>query len=329
MRSLYLSASILLLSLGGAWMRFTAEPDKIGDNEVLVMANQVDRITNIFWTSEAQDVLIETKTDKEGSYLWVQYTDKKDPENVQEKYFKAGPNGAKLLSNLSPLLGIRKLESDIALDSIGLTSPTARLKVVSNGQTRTFSIGDEAYGTRDLYVLDDQSKEVFLIDDAKLRNLRQARTSLPDRSLWSANVSNITQASLQFNSQHLPLTRQNWQDSNNAAWVFTEDTTKDATQIETWIGKLLRVSVSQYAKPDEDLSALISIFSCTFTWDDDSTDTATFYQHPDESWWAETTHTRGKVRIAGSALNGLVDDLPSLFSDIQNESNPTPGQQSH
>ena len=122
--------------------------------------------------------------------------------------------------------------------------------MTSNGQTRTFSIGDESfYGTRDLYVKDDQSNEVFLVDDAKLRNIRQARTSLPDRSMWSANVSNITQASLEFQSQHLPLTRKNWQDRNKAAWTFTEDSTKDATQIETWIGKLLRVSVSQYAKP--------------------------------------------------------------------------------
>jgi hypothetical protein len=324
MRSLYLSAGILLLSLGGAWMRFTAEPDKIGDNEVLVMANQADRISSITWTSETQDVYIERRTDALGPYLWVQYTDKKNPETVQEKYFQAGPNGEKLLNNLSPLLGIRKLESDVALDSIGLTTPTASLKVISNGQTRTFSIGDEAYGTRDLYVKDDQSNEVFLVDDTKLRNLRQARTSLPDRSLWSANVSNITQASLEFQSQRLPLTRQNWQDRNKAAWIFTEDATKDATQIETWIGKLLRVSVSQYAKPDEDLSTLTPVFSCTFTWDDDGQDTVTFYQHSDESWWAETAHTRGKVKIAGSALNGLVDDLPSLFSNLPNESSPTP-----
>lgn len=324
MRSLYLSAGILFLSLGSAWMRFTAEPDKIGDNEVLVMANQVERISNITWTSNTQDVWIETKTDKDGPYIWVKYTDKKNPDKLQEKYFKAGPNGNKLLNNLSPLLGIRKLEADVALDSIGLETPTATLTVTSNGQTRTFSIGDEAYGTRDLYVKDDQSNEVFLVDDAKLRNIRQARTSLPDRSMWSANVSNITQASLEFQSQHLPLTRKNWQDRNKAAWTFTEDSTKDTTQIETWIGKLLRVSVSQYAKPDENLSALTPIFSCTFIWDDDSRDTATFYQHSDDSWWAETGHTRSKVKLAGSALNGLVDDLPSLFSDLHSQSNPTP-----
>lgn len=324
MRSLYLSAGILLLSLGGAWMRFTAEPDKIGDNEVLVMANQAGRISSITWTSETQDVYLESRTDDQGPYLWVQYTDKKNPETVQDKYFQAGPNGEKLLNNLSPLLGIRKLESDVALDSIGLTTPTASLKVVSNGQTRTFSIGDEAYGTRDLYVKDDQSNEVFLVDDTKLRSLRQARTSLPDRSLWSANVSNITQATLEFKSQRLPLTRQNWQDRSKAAWVFTDDATKDATQIETWIGKLLRVSVSQYAKPDEDLSTLTASFSCAFTWDDDSQDRVTFYQNSDESWWAETTHTRGKVKIAGSVLNGLVDDLPSIFNDLPDDSSPTP-----
>ena len=43
MRSMYLSAGILLLSLTGAWIQFTAEPDKIGTDEVLIMAGILRR----------------------------------------------------------------------------------------------------------------------------------------------------------------------------------------------------------------------------------------------------------------------------------------------
>ena len=65
-------------------------------------------------------------------------------------------------------LPIRKLDTDIDGTSLGLTEPSATLTVKSNGTTRLFSIGDEAYGTKDLYVQDDASKEIFLIDDSKL-----------------------------------------------------------------------------------------------------------------------------------------------------------------
>ena len=61
MRSMYISAGVLLLSLTGAWVQFTAEPDKIGTDEVLIMAGRVESITNIAWTSEKQDVFIDGK----------------------------------------------------------------------------------------------------------------------------------------------------------------------------------------------------------------------------------------------------------------------------
>ena len=312
MRSVYLSAGILVISLSGAWLRFTMEPDKIGENEVLVMANQADRIQEISWKSEKQDVTLKTIEDAQGKYLWVQYTDKRTPDALQERYFKAGPNGEKLLKNLSPLVGIRKLNGDIESDSLGFGKPSATLQVTSNDQIRTFTIGDESYGTRDLYVRDDQSQEIFLIDDAKLRSLRQARTSLPDRSLWANDSNQTTSATLTLQTQSLKLTHKDWQDRGQSKWVKTDNPQDDSTQIETWMTKVLRVSVSQYAKPDEDLSSLTEVFSCTLHWDE-SLDTATFYKHEDDSWWAQTTHTRGKVKLAGNALDGLVDDLPSIF----------------
>ncbi len=313
MKTLIVPSSILLLSLGGAWMRLTAEPDKIGDNEVLVMANQPTNIESIDWVSPKQEVRISQRTDDIGTYLWVEYVDKKISEDHQQKYFIAGKNGDKMLSNLSPLIGIRKLEGSTSLEEIGLDEPSATLTVTSNGIARQFSIGDEAYGTKDLYVRDDKSNELFLIDDSKLRQIRQARTTLPNRALFAKDTKTVEAATVQWNGASLALTHQNWQDPKNASWIYDDSPEADATQIQTWLTKALRVSVSRSASPDEDLNGLEDQFSLQFTWGDETV-TATYARNSvDDSWWASTPSTRGYVRVSGRTLDGLFEDLPTLF----------------
>ena len=149
------------------------------------MANQPSYIERIEWVADQQEVHVEQRSDEIGTYLWVEYVDKKVPDDPSRKYFIAGGNGDKLLDALSPLVAIRSLNTEIDIATLGLDEPSATLTVTSKGQKRLFSIGDEAYGTKDLYVRDDASQEIFLIDDSKLRNLRQARTTLPNRAIFS------------------------------------------------------------------------------------------------------------------------------------------------
>jgi hypothetical protein len=314
MKTLIVPAGVLLLSLGAAWLQFTAEPDKIGDNEVLIMANQSTQIEQIDWIATQQEVHVFRKSDDNGDYLWVEYIDKKTPEEPQQKYFLAGKNGDKLLDHLSPLVGIRKLDTDVPLNTLGLDEPSAQLSITSNGKTRVFSIGDEAYGTKDLYVRDDASNELFLVDDSKLRNLQQARTTLPNRALFTQETKQATSAILTWQDASLSLTHQNWQDTKNAQWIYSETSTKDATQIQTWLSKALRISVSRSAAPAEDLSTLTDQFSLTLSWENGEPQTATYAQlSSDSSWWAKTPSTRGYVRVSGRTLEGLTEDIPALF----------------
>ena len=162
MKSLFLPSFILVVSLGAAWLEFTSELDKVGDNEVLVMANQPSYIERIEWVvSDQQEIHVEQRATRSGTYLWVEYVDKKVPDDPSRKYFIAGDNGNKLLDALSPLVAIRSLDTDIDIATLGLDEPSATLTVTSKGQNRLFSIGDEAYGTKDLYVRDDASQEIF------------------------------------------------------------------------------------------------------------------------------------------------------------------------
>ena len=316
MKTLLFPAVILGASLGAAWLQFTAEPDKIGDNETLVMANQSTQIQHIDWVSSTQEVHIEQRNDDFGAYLWVQYIDKKVPEEPSTKYFIAGENGNKLLDALSPLVAIRPLDQSTEPEVLGLDQPSATVTITSNGKPRVFSVGDEAYGTKDLYVRDDESNELFLIDDSKFRNLRQARTTLPNRALFPKSPREATTAVLQWNGQTLDLTHQNAQDAKNAKWMYTNKADVDSTQIETWLSKALRISVSRSSSPDEDLSTLIPQLSLTLRWDDDTEITTAYSTLPtDDSWWASNPSTRGHVRVSGKTLAALMEDIPTLFQE--------------
>ena len=316
MKSLIFPISFLALSLGASWMQFTSEPDKVGDNEILVMANQPSYIQQIDWVSDKQEVHVEQRKDDLGTYLWVEYIDNKVPEEPSQKYFIAGDNGTKLLDALSPLVAIRKLDTDVDSTSLGLTEPSATLTVKSNGTTRLFSIGDEAYGTKDLYVQDDASKEIFLIDDSKLRNLRQARTTLPNRAIFPKPPKEALSANLTWQEKTMDLKHQNAQDTKNAKWIYANNPDSDATQVETWLSKALRTSVSRSAAPSEDLTSLEVQFSIGLTWEDGSESTTTYaILKEDGSWWAKNLYTRGYVRVSGKALTTLLEDIPSLFED--------------
>jgi hypothetical protein len=306
----------LVLSLSAAWIQFTTEPDKVGDNEILVMANQPSYIEQIDWVSDKQEVHVEQRNDELGRYLWVEYIDNKVPEEPSIKYFIAGDNGTKLLDSLSPLVAIRKLDLNVDGASLGLSKPSATLSVKSNGNTRLFSIGDEAYGTKDLYVRDEASQEIFLIDDSKLRNLRQARTTLPNRAVFPKSPKEATSASLNWQDKTVLLTHQNVQDAKKAKWIYTEKPEADATQVETWLSKALRTSVSRSTNPNEDLTTLEPQFTISLTWENGSTSTTTYAVLPeDNSWWTHNKFTRGYVRVSGKTLTSLLEDIPSLFEE--------------
>ena len=315
MRSVLVYAGILILSLGVAWVRWTAEPDKIGEDEVLIAQGSADQIAQISYVSEKMEVLINVKKDSNGSYLWTTYTDKKNPEDPQRKEFKAGNNGNKLLESLSPFIGIRKLDvEESKLEELGLSNSQASLSIKRGENVRVFDIGAEAYGTKDYYIRDQKSSEIFLVDDRKLTPLLKARTNLPDRALWSQKPPQAVSAVVYLGDRKLLLEHSNWQDKSNAKWVQTGASDEDNTQLETWLGKFFRLSSSRYQSSNDQLEALTKQFAVQLNWEDGQSQTLEIFQQGKE-WWAQSEHTRTKVKVTGNTLSALYEDLPGLVKD--------------
>ena len=315
MRSVIVYAGILILSLGIAWLRWTAEPDKIGENEVLIAQGSADQIAQVSYFSQQMEVLIDVQKDDSGSYLWVTFTDKKNPDEPQNKEFKAGENGDKLLRSLSPFIGIRKLNvDDSKLEELGLSDTQTSISITRGENTRIFDVGAEAYGTKDYYIRDQKSSEIFLVDDRKLTPILKARTNLPDRSLWSQKPPQAVSAVITFEDQKLFLEHSNWQDKSNAKWIQRDGSESDTTQLETWLGKFFRLSSSRYQSEADELDNLEKRFSIQLTWEDGQSQTLEIFQQ-DKAWWARSEHTRRKVKVTGNTLSALYEDLPGVMTD--------------
>ena len=58
----------------------------------------------------------------------------------------------------------------------GLDEPTATVTITRRGREQKLIIGGETYGTKDWYVRVDDTQNVFLLDDLKLKSLTSSKS---------------------------------------------------------------------------------------------------------------------------------------------------------
>ena len=237
------------------------------------------------------------------------------PELVAEtQVFKAGDTGQELLDALSPLLALRKLEADPdKLATIGLTEPTEFLEIVRKGRTVKLDVGGEVYGTRDRYVRNSGTGEIFLVDDELLRPLKYARTRLPDRTLWATERAKVSRVTLVGANGSLVVEQENASDADKARWIPAGDAEVDDEQLQTWMDKALKLKGSAYAGPDDPSEGLEERFSLVLEPESGPSTTLKVMVDPDGGWWGESEHTRGRVKLLRAQTTSLADDIDALI----------------
>ena len=243
-----------------------------------------------------------------------------EPEPEYDKsvtHFKAGDKGAELFESLAPMLALRKLEDMTAenLATTGLDAPKDGLIIERKGKTIRLEVGGEVYGTRDRYVRNPESGDVYLVDDELLRPLRYARTRLPDRTLWSYETKRIASVTIGGPEGSIDVIQKNAEDPEKATWV-PKDSPNDAdAQLETWMGKALRMKSTAYASDDDDTEGIELVFSLTLTDDKGATQTLEVLQKPDDErahFWGRSEHTRGLVKLLRGQTSQLADDVSAV-----------------
>lgn len=332
MRTVIIYSVILSTSLAGAWYRWTAEPDPTSGTEVVVLQGAGDDIEVIHWETEEEKSILTLKADEHGTYIWVEYTDNR-PQTAEEepepivKDFKAGTKAETLIEKLSPLIGLRKFQSvsDEQIENFGLNTPTATLTITRRGREQVLTVGGETYGTNDLYLRVEDTKEVFLVDDATLKSLKFARNQLIDRSLWSVENKKLVKMTIIATEEDLVIDHNNWQDPESAQWRFQDMPEADNAQLTTWIEKFLRIKGNRYADADFDVAALKAQFTIRMEDASQRIENIAFSQDEENNWWASSEHTRGHLKVISQSIEPLYSDLEGL-SQLEPEEPITPLQ---
>lgn len=241
-----------------------------------------------------------------------------EPERVASlQVFKAGEAGDKLLESLSPLTALRKLDSipDDKRETIGLDKPTDFLEISRKGRTTKFALGGEVYGTRDRYLRNEETGEVFLVDDETLRPLKYARTRLPDRALFGLANDKIASGTLVDPAGgSLEFTQKNAQDQAKATWVRADDPDNASEQLKTWVDKALKLKGTKYADPAEPPVDLQLRFSVSIKDAAGKAQTLEVYQEGAEGdWWAKSEYTRGLIKLLKGPTSSLSDDIGAVI----------------
>ncbi|MFT5685455.1 MAG: hypothetical protein ACI8RZ_006406, partial [Myxococcota bacterium] len=87
-RSVLIYGGLLTLTLGVAWMRWTAEPEQDLEGQIVLLQGDAEDIQTIIWRTDDSESIIEQRSDAQGSYLWVnhtKWTEKKVPVVVSEE----------------------------------------------------------------------------------------------------------------------------------------------------------------------------------------------------------------------------------------------------
>lgn len=230
--------------------------------------------------------------------------------------WKAGEEAGKLAKSLSPLLAIRKLElTPDKLETTGLDKVEEFLEISRKGKTIKLEVGGEVYGTRDRYVRDTSTQEVFLVDDELLRPLKYARTRLPDRTLWSLDPQKVSKVTIGGGTGSLEVLHKNAQDIEKAAWVRASAPEATDEQLKTWMDKALKLKSTAYAEATDTFDGLELKFSLRLEDEKGKAETLQVFSTPDGKgdWWAKSEHTRGYVKLLKGPTSSLHEDVAGLI----------------
>ena len=250
--------------------------------------------------------------------------------------FKGGEAADALLESFSPLFAMRLLPDidDAKLAELELDAPEAWLEIQRKGRTQKLELGGEAFGTRDRYVRDVESGEVYLVDADILRPIAHAKSRLPDRELIGADEEAVINVKLTAPAGEITMSQQNRDDRKLAFWANATDTSRSVEMYENWLDKLFRLRALSYVQKDEkpDPSALEKVFTAAFDVEQGKPVMLEVMQYTPEGetqakYIAKSTHTHEWVNLHKTLASEAIDDVEAVINATPDEEAPAEEQE--
>lgn len=329
----------LVGSLALAWSVYTDDGEGPPEGAIALYTDPGDALSSLQWDEEGATVLIESKRDRHGEYLWVSVTEEEPiptaappaPEDADSdavvdadteadteaarptepvtRSFKGNLQATELWATFSPLYALRDLSSGASSTAFGLDNPEATITVTIDGVATELQIGGETFGNRDRYV--GRGEQVFLVDDGDLRPLQFAKTRLVERGLLPYGQPDVAQITLRGNGTEATWLHQD-RELRGADYWAREATPDDGDEaVKDWMRKLLSVRAQAYVLEDELDHALEPVLTYTVTGDDGAWTVEVLRESTDGDngrWYARSEYTRSLVELTRSlAVDAFMD----------------------
>jgi len=247
---------------------------------------------------------------------------------TKHQEFKGNPSADELLKGLATLTAVRSLgtvEKD-KLKSFGLEESKKTLTLVAGSSPRTFIIGGNTFGNRDLYIQDRQDKRVYVVRPRLLEDLQYAEFRLVDRDLYGFTSSDVERATVVAGKRRKVLSQQNRRTPTSAFWADAAEPTKKKDFYRNFMGKLLRLQAMEYLKPDEKKSGLVELLSVECQLAAGKQASFKLYEggppaiapakgQPMKDYYAVSTNSRSMVKINARLADEVARDIDALMKD--------------
>lgn len=237
--------------------------------------------------------------------------------------FMAGSSGDDLLADLAPFIAKRALGvvGEERYEDYGLVEPKATLVVARDGkEARTFELGGEAYGTRDVYMLDTSNGQVYLVDKDLSRPLKSAASRMPERELLGLEMGDVLAVRIETANDSRELEHRNRADPK-AAFFAPKGVEEKDDVVEAWLDKALALKSAGYVQAGSEPSGLETAFTVSLATGEGSTTliVSTGTDSDGEvAWYASSDHTRGKlVELHAPQATEAAADLDAVFDDVE------------
>jgi hypothetical protein len=220
-KSLLVHGGLFVLALGWAYQTWTRDKTTtVERSQLTVWGGSPDDIVKLSMVSEGKDVKVERRPGDRGSYLWGVVTrtppapkpipkatpdggvealsspEATPPPPPQVREFPVGEDGTKLFAKLAPLRAVRDLglyDEKLAAD-YGLAEAKDTVTIELKSGPRKLVVGGKVYGGNDRYVMDPDTKHVYVLAGDVLQSLETADSSLRERKLHGFKAEDVTRA---------------------------------------------------------------------------------------------------------------------------------------
>lgn len=335
-RGPWIYAILLVASLAWAWRAWTDESAGPEEGEAVdIVAGKPDDLTKVVYNSEKHEVTITMLEDDLGRYGWARVVPAEGskptpelnpddpPDRTEPVEFKVGGNAQKVLDGLAPFRAKRLLEGveDHQLAELGLEPAEATLTLERGDKgVRTFDLSSKGFGGVNVYVRDQESGAIYIVDSKVLSPFQTAQRTLPDRSLHDVEAKAITAVEVSDGSRTLKFEQHNPDDRQAAFWAGEGETTAN-TSAGAWLDKALNLKALEYVQPGEEPADAAPAFSYTVIAADGHTVSVEVLRAMDaegqEVFYARSPHTRSLVKLHRSLAAEAAADLDSALSGAE------------